>query len=71
MNLRRGFVIGAAVVFTAGIAFASQDRITRTIDTAQTVVVKGSLLPLAQRGTDSTSTCWRQLGILVPQLRRR
>jgi len=52
MNLRLGLVIGAAVVFTAGIAFASQDRITRTIDTGQTVVVKGNLLPLAQRGTD-------------------
>lgn len=41
MNL----VIGAAVVLTAGIAFASQDRIIRTIDTGQTVVVKGNLLP--------------------------
>ena len=52
MNLRVGLVVGAAIAFTAGIAFASQDRITRTIDTGQTAVVKGNLLPLAVRGTD-------------------
>src|SRR5262249_48786730 len=31
---------------------AAQDRITRKIDTARTVVINGNLLPLAARGND-------------------
>ncbi len=52
MNLKASLALGAAVFLTAGIASGSQDRITRAIDTGQTVVINGALVPVGQRGTD-------------------